>query len=467
VNQPEGWVTRIFAWLLQLYPKPHQAAYREEMISVFSQAVDDCACQGVGSLFIFGLRELRDFPFNLLKAHLEARKELKMAGVTGGNGVLGMSNPSRFEFPLESWREVVFAVLPYILLPLVDLMSLIDTWIYPLAARPKDFQSPIMSITIFLLIAILVGMMITGLIVWKRKGQRRWISSWMGWGLIYGLGLVLLAMNNLFHIYEFTSPFFIIMLPLFFGGCMLLGLKDRASALLSALGPVLIIMTMFVSEGTHANASGLVYAAVMLLAGGTALVITRWGNWRLGSWLICGILLLGGLVVSIAPVYFNDWEEMGYSYVPSINKVMDGLNTFLIGGGFILVPLILLELGRLAWKGGLFSRTGWMLVTGGLLVVLAGALGWMLSAGSILNTTSHPAVLIGTGGYIVGLLLLVGAARLEKGYPARRGALAVVLLPLILVNSAVKLSAYPSEVVFAFTLAWLMAMCWAVGKINQ
>jgi hypothetical protein len=70
----------LYASLLNLYPFTYKKEFREDMLLDFSDLVEDARRQGTRSLLVFLLRELCDFPINLLNAHL---KEITMHATVG------------------------------------------------------------------------------------------------------------------------------------------------------------------------------------------------------------------------------------------------------------------------------------------------------------------------------------------------------------------------------------------------
>jgi hypothetical protein len=66
-------LARLYGWLLRLYPRAFRAEFADEMLDVFRQAVQDAARIGAAPAAMVLLRELADFPFNLLLEHLRER----------------------------------------------------------------------------------------------------------------------------------------------------------------------------------------------------------------------------------------------------------------------------------------------------------------------------------------------------------------------------------------------------------
>ncbi len=63
-------IIRFYTCLLALYPRSYRQEFGEEMLMDFSELAKDARQKGKQALALFCLRELVDFPANLLKAHL-------------------------------------------------------------------------------------------------------------------------------------------------------------------------------------------------------------------------------------------------------------------------------------------------------------------------------------------------------------------------------------------------------------
>jgi hypothetical protein len=71
-------MNRVYRWMISLYPRAFRADYADELLGVFEQAVQEAARRGVGSVLAVGLRELADWPINLLVEHAHQKgKDMK------------------------------------------------------------------------------------------------------------------------------------------------------------------------------------------------------------------------------------------------------------------------------------------------------------------------------------------------------------------------------------------------------
>jgi len=63
-------LTKIYPYLVRLYPRRFREDFRSEMLFDFSDMAEDASRKGVVSLFFFCARELIHFPISLLRTHL-------------------------------------------------------------------------------------------------------------------------------------------------------------------------------------------------------------------------------------------------------------------------------------------------------------------------------------------------------------------------------------------------------------
>lgn len=91
------WLTVFYAGLIWLYPRRFKREFADELLSVFITLSQDAASAGFLALTVFCLRELRDFPVNLFRTHLE-------------------DNPMFKIFDSDSWRFLLRGVLAFVIL---------------------------------------------------------------------------------------------------------------------------------------------------------------------------------------------------------------------------------------------------------------------------------------------------------------------------------------------------------------
>lgn len=64
----------LYACSVWLYPREYRLEFGEEILQVFEASLWEAAAQGVWALSLCCLRELRDYPVNLLRTHLEKNR---------------------------------------------------------------------------------------------------------------------------------------------------------------------------------------------------------------------------------------------------------------------------------------------------------------------------------------------------------------------------------------------------------
>jgi ribosomal protein L40E len=83
-----SWFAAFFYKLLiQFYPKSYRTVFAEEMQEVFVQTVSEAAGQGVIRLSFVFLRELKDYPANLVREYWLALQGKEIVMVTGSNSI--------------------------------------------------------------------------------------------------------------------------------------------------------------------------------------------------------------------------------------------------------------------------------------------------------------------------------------------------------------------------------------------
>jgi len=168
-------LTRLYALLLNLYPRAYRVEYDEELQTVFNLAVNEAAQQGGFSVIWMSIRELRDLPGGIIFEHWRERRKRRMTTERG----------SLLTFEPGSWRETLAAMAPFLLLgllpPLLHLMSLpplIPAWLR-------------IGLTLGL-VGLLGSLFITGML----KGVQRWVLPYVG------------VFLSLFSVYAFSELLF-------------------------------------------------------------------------------------------------------------------------------------------------------------------------------------------------------------------------------------------------------------------
>ena len=160
-------------FLFFLYPPGFRAEFGEEMEQAFSDLIDETVGRGMFSLLCVLLRELRDWPGLLLRAHwqefLKRLKEQNMVSKTPLPSIPTAPGASR----PASWKTVFLGMFPFFLFGLVtvlsDTLNIIDV-IVPRELVQKDLY--------FWLFLVLLGL---GVI----RDFPRWAYPYLGFSIFY------------------------------------------------------------------------------------------------------------------------------------------------------------------------------------------------------------------------------------------------------------------------------------------
>src|SRR5215207_4719989 len=104
-------LTKIYSYLIYLYPAAFRDEFQEQMLLDFSDMLTDAHQKGKFALLLFCLRELIDFPINLLRTHVERggvfrilRSQPVNTGLRGAVGFsIGFSAAGLASWGIRSW----------------------------------------------------------------------------------------------------------------------------------------------------------------------------------------------------------------------------------------------------------------------------------------------------------------------------------------------------------------------------
>ena len=335
-----GFLIRLYRGMLTLYPNRFRQEFGEELLVVFQLRINDALRNSRRSVLLTGWRELRDLPAAVVFAHLRERRHTRME-----NKFVGW-----FSQPQGSWREILLAGLPFVLLVFVP--GAITT--IPAAERIPESIGQIILLT---MAGTLIGLGIIGLLA----RLPRWSLVYAGI-LITTTAVIGLAGMNQFNIWPFPIRWsvwrtaglmaaFLVILFSLVGLVVLAASRMRLSApFFSNLrrDPTLIPFMMYggslvlvVLNYDEVDAGGLVMlSAVGLLAG-------AWGDLRsdsvkgrlrslfVGSTLACLAALAGNLFYSI----LYDHAQMFNEPVVTNRVLLSGVLSWITCQVMIFFPL--------------------------------------------------------------------------------------------------------------------------------
>ncbi len=88
MNNSLRWMAALYDTLIWFYPREFKREFANELHSVFMALAQDAAAEGSPALIMFYLRELRDFPINLVRAHLEKNPMSQIFNADSGRFML-------------------------------------------------------------------------------------------------------------------------------------------------------------------------------------------------------------------------------------------------------------------------------------------------------------------------------------------------------------------------------------------
>ena len=200
-------VSRVYSWLLKLYPRSFRADFAGEMLAVFVQAFQDAARQGTPAALAVCFGELVDLPVNLLLEHWHRK----------GKAMKLLHRSETQEIQIVRWIARISSVLLTVLFGIVFLTT----------DQPAHFVVVILAMTVALLLAWR----------WERMGGLLTIAI----ALIYSVGV------GLYSVFSLSIPDLGILQAIFLGFvCILI-------ALIVLVLPYLILGWLFVSVARHSG----------------------------------------------------------------------------------------------------------------------------------------------------------------------------------------------------------------------
>lgn len=150
------WIDRVYLALLALFPARYQEEYGEELEYAIRMAVEQAQVKGRVSVIRLALREFRDLPIALLRAHLDESRERWMNIQPGAHLPDG---------PVTNWKLLLLFV-PFSLPLLGAILGLVEGW--KLGWLPQGVA--------YLLLGLLVVTWVVGLV----KGFPAWALPALG-----------------------------------------------------------------------------------------------------------------------------------------------------------------------------------------------------------------------------------------------------------------------------------------------
>lgn len=217
---------RLYALLLNPFPRAYRDEYGEELRTVFDLSLDAAMASGGLEVTRVALRELASLPKAIIHEHLRARRKAHMVRKFG----------AYFDFTNGSGREFLAALYPFFLLggvlPIVNMISL---------SGVMRFPNPLFDGIAILLLLILGILCLIGLF----KGLPRWSLTYLGF---------LLAIFSVYQVSSLLDRWWIRTFPALYDRSWFLGQVAYQGMLwigLSIMALLLVIVIGFVPLLRH------------------------------------------------------------------------------------------------------------------------------------------------------------------------------------------------------------------------
>jgi hypothetical protein len=483
--------SRLYAALLRLYPCSFRAEFGAEMEAVFAEALAGTAAQGWASLASLLLRELRDWPGALLRAHWYALKKEKMMGGNMESTVFSSDVPPTLEdrhAPVP-WREALLAGLPHALVALIILAVGVGR---PIMPSPRQVYS---VIEIVLGATFILSVVVAMVVAWRR-GWPRWSASWFAYAfllLMFPLGSVLdqwkVPLGSWRLMLLLPGVYFRLLVPL------LLVAMLYASVLRNRLKVLLIVLSLMplswglVLEFTSYPIRLVVMFVAWLCVALVAVLIARSGSARIGVWMVLALTLVVGLAYTYIRTYYVQFPPDAPEHYRLPPTLLDWLNRFalvmLATSVLVLEPLLVRRLWVLGQRSGAMGVLGFRLALVGLMLLLAADMtaSWWFASGSgiikliwgygaakglWLNVLAYLAILFYFSGVVTLGTAVVQAGPVLEEIASLLLVFALIIMPLIaalpIVYDLWDIRTIPKIWGYVVGLPWLSLGTWLVTR---
>jgi len=309
-----------------------------------------------------------------------------------------------------TWKEALLAGVPHLLIASILLVITIIPYITESTSSQKAFE-----IASLVLAWSVVGVLILAFIIAWRRGWPRWSASYYFY-MFLALASPLLI---LFQDREYMLLYFVYTIVLVVW-IYSVTQRDVIKGLLF-ITPVAILSWWLVLEFIPSAIQNPLQVGMLLITALAAILITRFGDWRTGIWIIIGSCILVGLPIS----YFRTYHHN----IPPEHA--DSATIAMFTGRFaqalfwssmlVIAPLLIWVLWELSKKCGREGKLGYRLAFFGLLLNLISSLASNLWYARFvrmypLHTIEYILsilILLGAVIFIIGVVKLLRTARLE------------------------------------------------------
>lgn len=417
MTPPNRSAARFTEWsyqmLLAAYPPHFRQEYGGEMRQVFLDCWRSAAGQGNKALLKLWRRVLLDLFLTAPREHLAEWRDFFSA--FNWRQAMNIPGASFLRRQPGSWRETLWAVMPYGLLILVVFLPVFLAGIHVL---PENWIGD--GGMIFGGEVVLIGAFLVSFVTAWRKGWPRWSASWLVFWVIGGFGLLTIVLGKFNQGDGSLQAVPLVVLPFVVAWLLYrLACRNPIASLLGIL-PFAAWPQVIIQEFIPAGTDSLLNIAILTMICLVATATIRSGSWRLGFWLCAGLILAASALALYASQYLIVLPpEAGQHFpIPSGQLVLNVAASTVGAFSILIGPFLARTVRELGIKSGLWGRIAYRVALLGVVCLLFGTIigPFAFSMGQQATTfwkASQFSPIFGGLGiifYLVGIGMLIAAA---------------------------------------------------------
>jgi hypothetical protein len=291
-----------------------------------------------------------------------------MAGHTAEN----YARPSlQGENQPASWREAFLAGLPHLIVAFVFLMVALasSTWI-------EDGSLKMMEIAALVLIWSGIGAVVVAAFFAWRKGWPRWAASYyFYWFLAIGAPILLIFQNmdNDFGYRVMDVLLMVVYILALVVWIYAVTRRDSIKGLLM-IAPAAVLFWSFQFEFMADEFTIPLRVGMFLIIAMAAVLIARFGSWRLGIWTVIGASMVVGLPISYFRTFHHNIPPQHFNPATAESLSERFVGTLFWSALLIVAPLLIWALLELSKRLGQRGKLGYRLIFTGILINLTSTL---------------------------------------------------------------------------------------------
>lgn len=186
-----GVIIRVYDLLLRLYPGSFRNEFEEQMLLDFSDMAMDAEKKGKSSLVLFFLREVLDFPVNLLRVHFKQGYVFKILRSQPVNS--GLRGAIGFSVGFAAAAIAIWGFSSWLFSAFEPTVSYLSVWIYDTFQNEDGTRllSGVLSILSWALTGIVFGLLFALLLGNRTKFLRYMIAGALGWTIPTTVSVIL------------------------------------------------------------------------------------------------------------------------------------------------------------------------------------------------------------------------------------------------------------------------------------